>query len=215
MYSKKKRIEISKDIYMNRTVRYIAPVMKLYGDELTQKFNNIKWLAFGINDRNYKEDLKDGDYIFCLCNITNNKHFDEFISYIRKQYFYFDDYIYSIRKNLHVVVINNPRRDIIPHFLSGKYSQMFSKEDIDRIYLKKIRVNGVEKYTDVYSILKKFDAYKNIFLDKLYLEFGSSVIEGDYEYDLPPLLNEEVFNYDEESPYSEKYYQQQEIIKNA
>ena len=92
---------------------------------------------------------------------------------------------------------------------------MFSKEDIDRIYLKKIRVNGVEKYTDVYSILTKFDAYKNVFLDKLYLEFGSSVIEGDYEYDLPPLLNEEVFNYDEESPYSEKYYQQQEIIKNA
>lgn len=211
MYSKKNRIKTDKDVYFNRTIRYIAPIMKLYGEELTQHFNSIKWAAFGINDKNYKEELDDGQCIFCLCKITNYRVFNKFMDYLRNQSFYFDDYIYSIQKKLHMIVINNPRKQIIPLFLEGKYSQMFSQEDIDRIYLKKIKVNGVEKYTDVYSVLTKFDAYKQTFLNNLYTEFGYSGLDGDFEFDLPPLINEEIFNYDEESPFSQEYYKQKEI----
>lgn len=215
-YSKQNRIITDKrDIFVNRTARYIAPLLKLYSNELTIIFNSVKWIAFGINDLNYKEKLNNGDYIFCLAKITNNRIFENFAKYIREQKFYYDDYIFSLKNNLHMFVLENPRKDVVPKFMEGKYSEMLSKEEIDRIYLKKVYIKGVEHYTDVYSILTKYDAYKDKFLNYLESEFNYTNIEGDFEFDLPPLFNEEVFNYDETSPYSEEYFNQKKLIENA
>lgn len=194
MYNLKERISIQKGVYKNKTLMYLLPLIKVYGNEFISKFEQLKLKYCGIGDFNYDEEV--GQNIFCVFEVANYRVFEKFEEYIRKQDFFVDSYIFSIKDNLHCFVFKFPYSNIIDKFLSGKYSEMFSNEDIDRLYLKTFRRRGVEYYTDVYSVLTKREEYKNIFLETVKEDFGAVDMVGDFEYDYPPILGMEVLNYE-------------------
>jgi len=92
---------------------------------------------------------------------------------------------------------------------------MFSSVDIERFFLKTVTIKGVERYTDVYSILTKRLDYDNIFLERINKDFNSDIetLEQDIEYDYPPIKAEEILNTEEESTL-DLVLQQQNIIDN-
>jgi len=213
MYSKNNRIKLNDYIYKNRTLRYLIPLMKIYGKNFINMINIIDWKAFAIADKEYNEEI--GENFFCLCKVYSHP-FKIFINYIRDHDAYVDDYIFSFKENLHMFVIKNPKSDIITDFLRGNYSKMLSEEQIEAFYLKKMKKGKVEFYTDVFSILTKRKDYIPTFKEKLELELGYvGDIDEERELDFPPLINEEVFNYDETSPYSKEYERQKELIKSV
>jgi len=194
MYNPNKKIEFLKGVYRNRTLKYIAPLLRAYGKDFVSLLNKVRIKAFTIGDLKFSDSLSD--YIFIIVSIENIKGFYALKNYLQKTDYYVDDYIFSLKNKLHCMVINNPRSKAIDYFLSGRYSQMLSEEDINRFFLKTVTVKGIERYTDVYSILTKRKDYDNIFLDKIKRDFNSNIdkLEESTEYDYPPILGEEVLN---------------------
>lgn len=216
-YSKEKRIIVKANLalFKNRTLTYIVPSLREYGKEFSDYFNKLSWRAFGINDRNFMGNMEDGEAIFCLAKIDNYVIFEEVMGYLRSHHSWVEDYIFSLQDNLHMIVIKNPKPKSIESFLIGAYSKMYSKEDINRFFLKFINFKGIDRYTTVYSVLTKREDYFPIFCEKIKTEFNVSYdtqYNPELEMDFPPLLGEEVFNYDESSPYSEEYMAQKNLL---
>lgn len=195
MYDLKERISKQKGLYQNRTARYLLPLLKVYGNTFINKFNLTRLKYCGIGDYNYDEKI--GENIFLVIEVVNWRVFDDFYRYIISQDYYVDDYIFSLKDNLHCFVLKFPYTNIINTFLEGKYSKLLAEEDIEKYYLKTYRKNGVEHYTPVYSILTKKEGYKYIFLETLKEDFNTMIeLDNDFEYDYPPIPGMEILNYD-------------------
>lgn len=195
MYNLKERIENNDFLYQNRTLRYLLPLLKYYGNDFVDRVNTLKIKFCGIGD--YAINDKVGENMYIVVEIINQKYFNNFMQFISQKDFFVEDYIFSLRKNLHCFVIKFPFPEIVETFLSGKYSEMLSKDDIDRYYQRIYKVRGIEYYTSVYSILTKREEQKDVFLNTIRQDFGSADIVGDFEYDYPPILGMEILNYDE------------------
>lgn len=195
MYNLKERIETTKGLYQNRSLRYLLPLLKYYGNDFVDRVNTLEIKFCGIGD--YAINTNVGENMYIVIEITKEKYFENFMNYIIKQEFYIQDYIFSLKKNLHAFVVRFPFPQIIDNFLAGQYSSMLSTDDIERYYQKTYKVRGVEYYTSVYSILTKREEQKQVFLDTIHRDFGTADIVGDFEYDYPPILGMEILNYDE------------------
>jgi hypothetical protein len=191
MYNQKEEIKIKDDVYLNRTAMYLLPLMKAYGDEFLKNFSKVISTpkAFGIDD--YKGPHYD-NALYAL--FKPNEHFLT-IEKIRNHEAYLDDYVFSDPK-YQVLVVRLPR-EVIVNFLEGNYSKIINKVEIEKFYKKKVRKNGKENYTKVYSVVKKLPHQRQAFINEVWEDFKSN-IEGSVieEYDYPPILSQEIFNYD-------------------
>lgn len=200
MYNPKSKLNlVSKGVYKNKTLRYIVPTLKSYGKEFVEKLSKLSYRGFTIGDLNYSDSLSD--YIFCIVSINNYKAFNELLDYLENKDYYVTDYIYSLTNKLHCIVLKNPRPEVIDNFLAGKYSKMYSEEEINRFFLKTVTIKGVEHYTEVYAILTKRPEYQNKFIENIYKDFGTQLdlVSEDMELDYPPIQSEEILNLEEDS----------------
>lgn len=196
MYDLKQKIVVSKGQFQNKTMRYLLPLLKAYGNIFIEYFYCLKIKFCGIADYNYNDEL--GVNLFVVIEVNNYNLYNRFLKFFKEQDYYVNDFIFSISNNLHCFVIKFPFPKIIEKFLLGKYSELLSKEDVNRFYDKTFISKGIEYYTPVYSIVTKKKEYRDIFLETVRKDFGATTdIEGDFEYDYPPILSMEILNYDE------------------
>lgn len=214
MYSPKNKLNVNtKGLYINRTAKYFAPILRCYGKNFVKSMNKLRIKAFAIGDLNYSDSLTD--YIYCVVNIYPSNSFSSVLEFLSNKEYFIDDYIFSLKNSLHCIVLKNPRPGAVDAFLKGKYSKMYSIEDIERFFLKTVVVNSIERYTDVYSVLTKRSDYDNIFIEKLNKEFNTTVnkLEESVEYDYTPIRGEEILNLEEESVL-DLILQQQMLFEN-
>jgi hypothetical protein len=182
-------------IHPNRTRKYLLPCLREYGEEFTTKLNNAFKVAVGLGDmiitnRYYKSPER---HVFILFNTKiASEHFTNLLEYVKDQEYFEDDYAYgNLQKtNLHMIVIKFPQKywDSFDTFKIGKYSEMFTKEVIDSMFIR--------KDDDTPKILIKDHKYKIRFTRRLNRLFGTNLEADDYdgELDLPPNEREETFN---------------------
>jgi hypothetical protein len=184
-------IKISNKLYINRTATYLLPLMKAYDDEFAKLFTRVvsNPIAFGIDDH------KGPHYENCLYSLfIPNENF-HLIEKMEEYPQFKDHYVFNDSK-YHMLVVELPR-DVMGNFLEGNYSMLLSKDEIEKFYKKKIRKNRRDKYTKVYSTVTKLPARKIEFIEELLEDFGHAPHDSEiHEYDYPPILNQEIFNYD-------------------
>lgn len=231
-------------LFLNRTWKYIYPALRVYGQDTINYLNSLIKLGVGIQDQNYEPEHKeDTPMIFILIQTQLKesaqtareknylKYIDEFFTFIRKQVFYIDDYLYDIKDNCcyHMVVLRFPEsfKHTFGKFIVGKYSEMYHKTIIDKffpiknlnkVYNKKVFkvASSLGENLEIHSILKKDEDFKEEFLRIINDDFGldMSLEElADREFDYPPDFEEEVFNYSEISDSEETKPSKQVKIK--
>jgi hypothetical protein len=180
--------------FINRTFLYLVQSLKLYNKTIVSNLEKLKVKAVGICDFNYDKNYEQ-NRIFILVQL--NYSFRKVLTLLQEQSFFIDNYIYPHPKlKLHMIVLKLPK-DIIPIFLKGDYSKMFNSEEVDIVYNKIISKAGIEYNNPIYNIVTKHPDHKKVFENELKEDFGKYiVINDDRELDYPPVLKNEIFNYD-------------------
>ena len=106
------KIEFGK-AFDNKTWRFLIPTIRGHGEDFVNRFNiMIRKLAYGIYDKALEgaQILDDRRPIFILCD-KNSVQFEDFLIYIRNQYFFITDYqsdSNTISPRMHMIVIEIP-----------------------------------------------------------------------------------------------------------
>ena len=191
-------IEIGNGIE-NKTWRFLVPCLKDHGEEFEERFNSdVHKLAYGIEDKLFKniELLKNKCPVFILCDRgILNEQFEGFLTWLKYQDYYISDYQYDVRNlRYYMLVIDVPknRYSIYNNFLLGKYSEMYSTNELKHY---------IDIYSDDYRIMSKDERYRGKFISKIEKEFGTDIKSDssfyNCELEFPYKLKEEdeVFNF--------------------
>ena len=185
-------------LYVNKTLKYLVPILKCYGKPLEAKINSVFKLAFGIHDTYLDgSEVSENRCIYILCDKEYKKdNFFTTLEWLRCQEYFVNDYIFSSNPNsrFHMIILKfpEPYNNAYDNFLVGKYSKMLPPLEVDNFFLNQ----------EVKSIMKgiKTPINETQLLQEIELVFGVSkdVLEGVTleELDLPITIKQEVFNYD-------------------
>ena len=193
------QIEIGK-VYKNKTWKFLLVCLKGYGDVFVRKFNPLFKLGMGVGD-DYMKDVEccQGKNLFIMIDkLSYEKLSEDFLRYVRYQTYYKYDYAIGNRKHMIVLSIPEIFEDAYDQFMEGRYSMMFSQENVKLLFSSSER-------KEEYGILMKEEETRKKFIKKVNEEFGTSVQTFDTflkEYEFPPNMKEEIFNYQEEGEYS-------------
>jgi hypothetical protein len=150
----------------NKTKGFLVPGLKAYGSTFTAMLSNDIWkLAFGIHDTllDESEILVGRHPIFIMCDkAVRTQNCLRAIEYLTNHHSYLSDYSCDTLGRKHMVVLDYPKElhQAYDYFLEGKYSQMFTSEELDIYFPDK-------KTTDIYKILTKDKTYMSIFIAKI------------------------------------------------
>lgn len=182
-------------IYPNKTRKYLLPCISEYGPGFTNFLNNVCKVAVGLGDmvitkRYFKVPER---HLFILVDTSIARPtFIKFLDYIRDQPYYEDDYVYGnlAKTKLHMIIIKFPKKyyDLFETFKKGKYSEMFTPEEVKRLFNSKSNLNAPK-------VLVKDKNYQIVFTKRLNKMFGTTLTPEQYdgELDLPPRDQEENF----------------------
>lgn len=185
MYQKK-LIDTNKSININKTYKYLIPYYTKLSKEFFKAFWNINWIGFGIDDHYNSKGLN----LYCLSKIESN--YTKYLSVLEP---YLDcEYMYDPNNpRLNMLVFNC---DKVTDFIQGNYSTMFNNEEVSR-FDKIIKRGKVEFNNPTYQIITKDKNYKQIFIDMITKDFGTTIELDPTEYDYPPILENEIFRFNE------------------
>mgnify|MGYP000962993679 FL=1 len=135
--------------------------------------------------------------------------FQQFLHFVRIQHYYTSDYVYKYDKfsTGHVVVLKIPYifKNAMYNFIKGKYSLMYSEEQINKYFgFRKFDNKTLER--EVNKIIKstrdvflKDEKRKKAFIKRVNFDFDTNIKEemfnDNFELDYPPRFSEEIFNY--------------------
>lgn len=180
--------------YPNKTMKYLLPCLKDYGSEFLDKLNNVFKVAAGI-----------GDIITDNCGLIHEKHifilldskiapkfFLSFISWIKDQPMYEDDYVYgNIQKSTyHMIVLGFPEKywNSLDSFKLGQYSKMYDEKTIKEFF---------SNYPESQKIFIKDHEYKIKFTKRVNKIFEADLKPSEWEgeLDFPPTDKTDKFNH--------------------
>lgn len=201
MYGEPIKIQIGK-IFMNRTRKYLFPVLKSYGSSFTFQINSLFKVAVGIGDIIVdKCGIKHENHLFILVDtLPNYSQFVSLLDDIRRHESYEDDYVYGniLNSRYHMIVVRIPDNYLnsFNNFKRSVYSQMYTEEQLKELFLLDATSGP---YKDIKKILLKDHNYKFEFARLVQKEFDVPEfdiqdITDDCELDFPILDVEEKFN---------------------
>lgn len=176
---------------VNRTYTYLFPSLYSKNIALFSRLQSLLPSIVGvfINDENFADSLliKDEPAIFVVFN-TRVQHIvlQSQLNWIRTQKEYITEYPYCGREKFLIIVLRTNEL-VYTKFLEGKYSQMYTPEEIE---LTPFIVNRMA----VIAVLKREQIAKTQFARLLEITFGSSFTEKDLEpgaeCELPPIYSD-------------------------
>lgn len=180
------------DIYPNKTRRYLLPVLKDYGQDFINKFNQIFKTAVGIGDFVVEESgIEWQRHLFILIDSSkSHKFFLKFMKWIIAQDYYEDDYIYgNIQKsNLHMLVLKIPEKfyKSLEAFKTSRYSAMYDEDTIKHLF---------NNSPNTQKVFIKDHNYKIEFIKKVNQDFETNIddFDNDFQLDYPFDKEEEQF----------------------
>lgn len=187
-----------KELYVNRTWKYLVPSLRAFEDLFVIKFNNLTKFAVGIHDTLLDgSDIAQGRNLYILCK-KNDANYRVFYDYIKDKDYYVIDYcpdtdFENSDFRMIVIKIHKNHEDSYDKFLEGKYSQMYKREDISVLFSHPAR-------KDLLKIISLDSRKEEDFIKEVNSEFNTKLSIKDFEekfeeLDLPPKMHQEVFNF--------------------
>jgi hypothetical protein len=184
-------------LYKNRTLKYLVPALNYYGETFKTKFNLVFKLAFGLHD-----SLLDGSYlegqknIFILLDRKSRPDlYENFMNWMKSQEYYVTDYSYDDiekgRIQTLVIAFPNELSDAYDKFVKGKYSKMFTRTEVERMF----KEDKVEARDIFYRRLPGRDNLIKVVREEFGTKLEYTDIKKGFEYDIPPRKEEEFFNH--------------------
>ena len=210
-YNNRKLIPKKGSIFKNRTLHFITPSIKSYGEEFILKYKTLACLATGVGNK----DIDPNNNLYSLFDVNGKSkydtyldkkegriHFTYILSWLKDQPYYVNDYPFDsgMKGYQHMIVLKIPEFVNMEAFLSGSYSTIYPKDKIDQFYSDQIPTPDGKKIINMTKlILTKNNSYVQNFITRVKNEFGTTLdlndINNDTEFDFPPKLVNEVFNY--------------------
>lgn len=188
-------IQIGK-LVQNRTLEYLFPSIRMYGDTFIGKFNLVFKLAYGIHDT-----LLDGtpfENQRKLCILLDRKYrpsdYENFMRWLRLQEYYITDYSLDDtvigRQQMVLIEYLEQYAHVYDNFLSSQYSKMYTKDEIELLF----KIEGHGK-----SVLNRSPEVLSDFITRVNSTYGTNLTKKDFqgedvEYDFPWVKNQEFFN---------------------
>ena len=177
------------ELYENKTWRFLVPCLHEYGNVFIKKLETVFKLGVAIHD-NYLDgaELANGRNLYIMLDTKfKPKDYISFIDYIRYHESYRGEYCPNseiVNSRKHVVILEIPEKyfKAYENFLRGKYSEMYSQNELDFLFTKPESKNYkiLSKTGDVYKehkeVLEKTFKVENIDLE--------SVKSGEWELPL-------------------------------
>ena len=196
-------VELGK-IYENKTKQFLVPGLRLYGDVFKTKLGgDLFKLAYGIHDMLLEgsEILEEQRPVFIMCDkAVNGAKTWKTIEWFMKQDYYITDYScdFTSIPRRHMLVLKYPEilSNTYDKFLEGKYSEMYSKEQIELLF--------PDKEAIPYKVLTKSISYMPTFISKVEEVFDVRIEDKtpytESELEFPISMNNktrycEIFNY--------------------
>jgi len=194
-------------IYVNRTRMYLARAMLAYFDK--QSLHNVhilKPIMWGTYDQLYLQakGIKEVHYKLFLLAEIKYKPQRAALKELRTHKYYEDDYPMDVKDTKYVFIVFKIPEQLhksYNSFMEGKFSEMFTVEELKKIGIEKFEDN---KPNPVYAVLTKKKHLKEVFRKKLENCFDVQVSEEDLEnseldsFFVPPTY--EAFNVDHYGP---------------
>lgn len=201
VFNPEKKMAVGKFI-PNKTSSYLVPALGEYGKTFTTKVSNLKILQFGI----YDDDLKDLSVIYgskCIYILFDSgvrpHHTRSSLDWFANQEFYVDCIPFvSHDYPLKLLIIEFPEvlEGAYDKFLLGKYSEMYTKDEIKKYFDEK-------KHKEALEVMRKSPIAAERHKQRIREDFGTTLTTKDlkssgYQYDYPPKKEEEIFNFKKE-----------------
>jgi len=187
---------------VNKSWKYLLPMLKTYGSTFTRKFENLFKLGAGFQDQYYKQIDKRAIFIL-VDKMYIPKLYNNTIVWLRNQHFYIDDYpfddILNGRKQMIVIIIPEEFNNAYDNFLFGKYSQMFDSSQIKLLFNNE--KDDKSSRASAYHVLNRTKKGYNRFIKCVKESFDTTIVKKDLvgmELDFPPEKHKEVFNFEYE-----------------
>ena len=188
-------IQIGK-LVQNRTLDYLFPSIRMYGDTFIGKFNLVFKLAYGIHDTLLNGTPFESQRKLCI--LLDRKYrpsdYENFMRWLRLQEYYITDYSLddTITGRQQMVLIEYPEQyaHVYDNFLSSQYSKMYTKDEIELMF----KTEGHGK-----SVLNRSPEALLDFITRVNSTYGTNLTKKDFqgedvEYDFPWVNNQEFFN---------------------
>ena len=189
--------------FENKTSKFLLPcIISGHGKTFQTKVEDIYILAAGLDDKvlynNSKYDfLIEKRPVFILIDkFVNKRKGDDFIYWLKYQPFFLGGYPVDMIDRAYMIIVDTPEnfQKSYDSFIVGKYSEMYTKQEINSLFS--------DKNSDVYHVLTRdTDKLLPAFVKKLEETFETKLKYTDFvtsEMDLPYKISEqdEVFNYE-------------------
>lgn len=203
--------------FKNRTSMYLAPALRLYGEEFLTKIRSLSILALGIQDYGFNKTDRDiKNEIYILVDTNGKKKYDQYadqqeskvnftfcLNWLQQQPYYSKDYPYDSGRHgyMHMIVLRLSIPTLMDNFIKGNYSELYTTDIIEK-YVSKV-IN--DQPNEVYGILTKNDNFYEYYCAKLNETFGSNLKVSDIRHhdqlDVPPMFRNEIFRFDHENSF--------------
>jgi|VirMetMinimDraft_7_1064189.scaffolds.fasta_scaffold00418_25 hypothetical protein len=181
----------------NKTWKFLSPCLSFYGSTFTDKINTVFKLAAGIGDDNHFNPTPS---IYLLCDAKYQpRNFIKFLEWIKYEKYYLADYPFTpdlkdARRHMVVIAIPKAYLKTYEYFLEGKYSKMYTEEEIKTLFL--------QTDTKAANILLKKSKALEEFVKNQNKVYGTKVKANELvtmpeEYEFPLNHKEEIFNYED------------------
>lgn len=152
-----------KKLFINKTVTYMLPCLKPYGDRFLDTFKNFKVIGAFIEDMGREKLL---DYTITVVSDPEEHkgvYMEDFEVFSNRARDFYN------RNNLNYFVFDIPERFHISYlyFLQGKYSKMFDKKAIDEFFPIDKGKTRNSLNMQVRNVVNKEKAWKKAFVNML------------------------------------------------
>lgn len=201
-------------IFQNKSYKYLFPLVRNYGLNFITRFNNVMKLGVFIKDMNYSNPRVKSHCLYFVIKSPDENNvikryefelnaFNDFVEFVKYQQYYVTHYPIDINKYVFVLKVNSELNQAIDEFIGGRFSKMFTKEDVINYYplIKGDSQNAIdynEKIIEKRMILLHDNAYAQTYLDKVNENFETKLTLEDivnWEFDEKPNMQNEVLNY--------------------
>ena len=173
-------------------MRYLSPILHTYPVVFQSELNKNKFNLAVCDVDYYKSTKKEFQSYLFLQFKTNQK----LIDCCRQIRYYVDEYPLNL-EDKYVVVLSIPEefQGSYQYFLKGQYSKMYTKSQLERIKIRQILNGDLNK---TYLVLTKnpaaYEEYCQV-IKTLYKSEHYPDKKDVEEFDIPPRINQEVFNF--------------------
>lgn len=173
-------------------MRYLSPILNTYPKLFQSTLNKNRFNLAVCDVDYYKATKKQFRNLLFLQTLYNT----ELISVCRNIKYFVDEYPLDL-SDKYIIVLDIPEEfdSSYESFLKGDYSKMYTREQLERIKIRQI-VDG--KINGTYLVLTANQMAYDEYCQVINIVYGTNhypMKEDIKEFDIPPRINQEVFNF--------------------